>query len=71
MRYVLMAAAALAVSGFIALTPARAQMHEVGGPIQSGNMCWISMDGIGGVFGYWKECPGPAKAAKKMKKKKK
>ena len=40
MRYVLTAAAALAVSGLFALTPVRAEpTFYPGGPVQQGAMC--------------------------------
>jgi hypothetical protein len=64
MRYVFVAA--VAVSGFIALTPVRAEpTHYLGAQLQDGNLCWVSTSP--NDQGYWRECP---KATHTMKKKK-
>ena len=51
MRHVLIAAAALAVSGFVASTAANAQViYQAGGPDRVGNMCKVATDTRGDEF---------------------
>lgn len=67
MRSMMAAVAALAVCGLFASTLARAEeVHYAGGPIQSGNQCWVSTNNDNG-FGYWKDCPKPVHISKKVK----
>ena len=47
MRHILIAAAALAVSGFAASTAAKAQTYQAGAPVQVGNMCKVNTDNNG------------------------
>jgi hypothetical protein len=69
MRYLLIAASALAVCGVLASTSAKADMlYYPGGPVKQGNMCQISTDSEK-FYGYWSPCPKPAKVAKINKKK--
>jgi hypothetical protein len=57
MRHLLTAAAVIAVGGFFALTPARAEMlYYQGGPVVQNGMCQISTDGDQ-RYGYWAPCP--------------
>lgn len=66
MRQVLLAGAALAVTGFVAMTSAHAQMaYESGGPVQKGAMCQVTTGGDG-YYGYWRACPAPAKFVHKV-----
>jgi hypothetical protein len=70
MRNLLVAAAALAVGGFLALTSARADMvFNAGGPLRQGNMCQFTTDpGDNGNFGYWAPCPDqPVSAVKRSR----
>ena len=68
MRTLLHVAAAIAVSGMLASTAARAAepIHYPGGPIQEGNYCWVSTQSDLGL-GYWQACPKPTHL--KIKKK--
>jgi Spy/CpxP family protein refolding chaperone len=68
MRQVLFAGAALAAAGLVAMTSANAQMaYEAGGPVKKGAMCQVNTGGDG-YYGYWRECPAPAKVAHVKKK---
>ncbi len=73
MRQILTAVAAIAVSGLIATTAARAEpAFEAGGPIKVGSWCSVSTSDIdNGNFGYMKPCAPTqqAKAAKPRKRK--
>lgn len=71
MRYVITAAAALAVSGLLATTAARAEpLFEAGGPVKIGNLCSVSTDNDNnGAYGYMEPCAQPQKAARVIKKK--
>ena len=69
MRNFLATVAAIAVCGLVTVTAARADAtHDLGGPVRNGNMCWVGTDGANGVFGYWNNCPKPAKTAHHAKK---
>lgn len=49
-------ASMLAAAFATASVSARAEeVHYAGGPVQSGNMCWVSTNNDLG-FGYWKAC---------------
>lgn len=67
MRYVIATAAAVTVSGFLVLTPVRAQepTHYLGAQLQDGNLCWVSTSP--NDQGYWKECAKPGRMMKKKK----
>ncbi|HEY4139971.1 MAG TPA: hypothetical protein VGM57_01080 [Pseudolabrys sp.] len=66
MRYLIATAAAGAVTGFLALTPVRAEpTHYLGAEIQSGNQCWVSTSS--NDQGYWRDCPKLGRAMKKKK----
>jgi hypothetical protein len=68
MRKFLIAAGAIAVCGFAALTPVRADpVHDLGGPIRSGNMCWVSTNSDLG-YGFWTECAEPEHMARRTKR---
>lgn len=63
MRHVLIAAAALAVSGLFA-SAASAQTYVAGGPVKVGNMCLVDTDGMGnGSYGYYEPCAVRAQAS--------
>lgn len=66
MRYIISAVAAAALCAMSAAVSAQEPAHTAGGPVQAGNMCWISTSNDNG-FGYWVKCPG---APMHMKKKK-
>ncbi|MGE0064102.1 MAG: hypothetical protein AB7T86_18745 [Xanthobacteraceae bacterium] len=70
MRQVLLAGAAFAVAGFVAVAPAHAagMAYEMGGPVKNGKMCQVTTGGDG-YYGYWRACPAPAKVAHMKKKK--
>ena len=65
MRHVLIAAAALALGGFVASTSANAQMAYVaGGPNKVGNMCKVGTDTRGDdSYGYYEPCAQQAVAS--------
>jgi hypothetical protein len=65
MRHVLIAAAALAVGGFVAATSANAQtLYVAGGPNKVGNMCKVVTDDRGDQsFGYYEPCGQQAVAS--------
>lgn len=68
MRRLMIAVAALAAGGLVAFSSARAESgHDLGGPMQVGNQCWVGTDSVG-IYGYWKDC-APAAKAKRAKKK--
>jgi hypothetical protein len=68
MRQVLLAGAVLAAAGLVAMTAARAQMaYEPGGPVKKGAMCQVTTGGDG-YYGYWRECPAPARVVHMRKK---
>jgi hypothetical protein len=65
MRLIISAAiAAAAICGMSMNAMANEPIHYAGGPIQDGNMCWVSTNNDNG-FGYWKTCPSPMKHHKK------
>jgi hypothetical protein len=39
-------------------------IHYAGGPLQEGNLCWVSTNNDNG-FGYWKTCAPAVKHHKK------
>ena len=65
MRHVLIAAAALAVSGFAASTVVKAQTYHPGAPVQVGSMCKVNTDLNGEMenFGYYTSCGQQAVAS--------
>ena len=68
MRHMLIAAAALAVGGFMASNPASAQqgspVYVAGGPEQIASWCKVSTDARGDdSFGYYQPCGGQALAS--------
>jgi hypothetical protein len=72
MRYILVAAAAIAVSGFVALTSVRAEpVFQSGGPIKVGEWCKVSTDTSGmDAFGYMKPCDDTPHYARRHTKQK-
>ncbi|HZD89364.1 MAG TPA: hypothetical protein VE224_04655 [Pseudolabrys sp.] len=58
MRHVLIAAAALAVCGFVASSAAQAQVaYQAGGPMKVGSMCKVGTDDRGDdSYGYYQPC---------------
>ena len=73
MRYVVIAAAALAVSGLLTVTSSQAEPRYVpGGPAKLGNVCQASAGGEWDhEYGYITPCPKAKKVAAKAKKKSK
>jgi hypothetical protein len=68
MRYVLTAAAALAVGGFFASTASAEPMFYPGGPVQNGGMCQVYTGGDQ-YYGYLAPCPTqPVQVHKRSKK---
>jgi hypothetical protein len=56
MRNILCAAiAAAAICGMSISLAVADPDHVPGGPVQEGNMCWVSTQSDNG-YGYWKEC---------------
>jgi len=72
MRHVLIAAAALAIGGFVA-SAANAQSspaYDAGGPTKVGNMCAVNADGVGNDnYGYYTPCGQQAVASAPRRKK--
>jgi hypothetical protein len=70
MRHVLIAAAALAVCGFVASTAANAQViYQAGGPLKIGNMCKVATDQRGDdSYGYYEPCGEQAVASAPRRK---
>ena len=69
MRHILIAAAALAVSGFVASTVAKAQTYQAGGPMQVGSMCKVGTDDRGDdSYGYYQPCGQQAVASAPRRK---
>lgn len=67
-RFILTAAAAMAVWSSCALVPANAQATFVsGGPNQHDGLCQVSTDGLG-MYGYTTPCPHPAVTVRHAKK---
>jgi hypothetical protein len=68
MRRLLTTAAAVAVTGAFAVTPAHAEpAFYPGNPIQQGNMCQVYTDGDQ-YYGYLAPYPKPAQAVESRKK---
>lgn len=66
MRYIIATAVTAAVSGFLTLTPVRAEpSHDLGGPVTAGKMCWASASS--NDQGFWRDCPKPVRTMKKKK----
>lgn len=58
MRHILIAAAAIAVSGLLASTGVRAETpFQSGGPTKSGQQCKIITDDGAEMYGYYATCP--------------
>jgi hypothetical protein len=71
MRHIITAAAAIAVCGFLASTPVRAEpVFQSGGPVKVGDYCKTVTDPFE-FYGYYAQCPNEpmhyAKRTKKMK----
>ena len=74
MRHILIAAAALAVGGFMASSPASAQQGSpvfvAGGPEQVAGWCKVTTDAQGNdSFGYYQACPGASFASEPRRRK--
>ena len=67
MRYVMIAAFALASCGFFALSAQAEPAHSLGGVTREGNMCWVSTQSDLG-FGYWKACENTVRTTHHAKK---
>jgi hypothetical protein len=70
MRHVIIAAAALAISGAFAAAKAE-PIFEPGGPVKVGNSCKVMTQVGGNEAGYYGPCPKEAKKVAKRGKKSK
>ena len=72
MRHILIAAAAIAVSGLLASSGVRAETpFNPGGPEKAGTQCKVITDDGAEMYGYYAAClPGSTPVARQVKKKK-
>jgi hypothetical protein len=72
MRHILIAAAAIAVSGLLASSGVRAETpFNAGGPAKTGQQCKVITDDGAEMYGYYANCPpGSTPVARQIKKKK-